>query len=334
MKCFVTGATGFIGSNLVFELNKADHQVVALIRPGANQLALSGCKYEPVVGDIMDRVLLEKALRGCDWCFHVAAVYTLWMRNYELMYKVNVDGTRNVLEAAASAGCKRIVYTSTVGCLVARKATRKPIELVTEDEVAPFKQVAKNPYKHTKWVAEQIALELARKGAPIVIVNPTAPVGPRDVKPTPTGKVIIDFLKGKMPGYVDTGLNWVHVQDVAVGHILAAEKGRVGQRYILGNKDGNWTFKHTLTVLAKISGRPVPQFRIPYMAAYLYAILNEIYAMVMNKEPPVPLAAVRMARYLMFFDPSKAITELGLPQTPPEQAFQDAIKWFKEHGYV
>ena len=334
MKCFVTGATGFIGSNLVHELNRRGHEVVALIRPGSNTKGLEGARYTPVQVDLLDRKGLEKAMAGCDWCFHVAAVYALWMPDYREMYRVNVDGTRTVLEAAAAAGCRRIVYTSTVGCLAVRKRTKGPVRPVTEEEVAPLRQVIKIPYKHSKWLAEQVALEIAGKGAPVVIVNPSTPVGPRDVKPTPTGQMIVDFLRGRMTGYLETGLNLVHVQDVAVGHILAAEKGRVGQRYILGHLHGNWTLRQIWETLSRMTGKPAPRIRIPYWVAWLYACLGEWGARITGKPPRAPLAAVRMARYLMFFDPSKAVQELGLPQTPPEQALQDAVDWFQTHGYA
>lgn len=333
MKCFVTGATGFIGSNLVAELIARGHAVRALIRPGANQLALVGLEFEPVVGDVTDRAVLARALQGCDWCFHVAATYQLWMRDYRPMYRTNVDGTRAVLEAAAEAGCRAIVYTSTVGCIGLPKPTHGSV--TPADETTPITPAQlSNHYKRSKWLAEQVALELARRGAPVVIVNPTAPIGPRDVKPTPTGQIILDFLHRRMPAYVDTGLNWVHVRDVAAGHILAAEKGRPGERYILGNAEGNWTLEQTFTVLAELTGLPAPRRRIPYAVAYAYALISELVARVTGRPPRAPLAGVKMARYKMFFNPRKAIAELGLPQTPPRQAFIDAIEWFRANGYA
>lgn len=192
----------------------------------------------------------------------------------------------------------------------------------------------RNHYKLSKWRAEIVARELAAKGAPVVIVNPTAPVGPRDVKPTPTGKVILDFLNREMPAYLDTGLNFVHVRDVALGHILAAEKGRVGERYILGHAEGNWTMKQALDVMARITGLPAPRFRIPYVVALAAAHVDETHSRFTGKPPKAPLAGVRMARYKMWFDPAKALRELGLPQTPPRQALADAVKWFRENGYT
>jgi dihydroflavonol-4-reductase len=189
-----------------------------------------------------------------------------------------------------------------------------------------------NPYKLSKWRAEVVARELAAKGLPVVVVNPSAPIGPRDVKPTPTGKVIVDFLRRAMPAYLDTGLNWVHVRDVCEGHILAAEKGRIGQRYILGHQDGNWTMKQALDVLAEITGIPAPRVRVPYGVAWTAAQVDEVIAKFTGKPPKAPIAGVRMAAYKMWFDPSKAVRELGLPQTPPRQALSDAVDWFRSHG--
>jgi len=332
MKCFVTGASGFIGSNLVHELLARGHEVTALLRPGSDDRGLKGAKFERITGDTSDRSALEKAMSGHDWCFHVAASYHLWLADYAPMYAANVEGTRNVIEAARSAGCSRIVYTSTVGCigLPGRDGSLQPT-----DETAPVSEAQmSNHYKLSKWRAEVIARELAAKGAPVVIVNPSAPVGPRDVKPTPTGKVIVDFLNRQMPAYLDTGLNWVHVRDVAIGHILAAEKGRVGERYILGSVEGNWTMKKAFDVLQEITGIPAPRFQVPYVVALASAHVDETIARFTGKSPKAPLAGVRMARYKMFFNPAKAIRELGLPQTPPRQALADAVQWFRDHGYA
>ncbi len=333
MNCFVTGASGFIGSNLVHELVARGHTVKALLRPGSDVRGLAGVSYEPATGDVADREGLKRALRGSNWCFHVAASYHLWLPDYRPMYAANVEGTRNVLEAAAATGCSRIVYTSTVGCIGLPKPTGG--RLTPTDETAPASEAQmSNDYKRSKWRAEQVALELARKGLPVVIVNPSAPVGPRDIKPTPTGKVIVDFLNRAMPAYLDTGLNWVHVRDVAVGHILAAERGRVGERYILGHADGNWTMQEAFAVLAEITGLRAPRMRIPYWAALLAAHANELLSSVTGRPPKAPLAGVRMARYKMFFNPAKAIRELGLPQTPPRQALADAVEWFRRNDYV
>ncbi len=333
MKCFVTGATGFIGANLVHELAARGHAVKALVRPESEMRGLLGADCEPVSGDISDRRQLAALMRGCDWCFHVAASYHLWLPDYAPMYAANVEGTRTVIEAAVSAGCSRIVYTSTVGCIGLPKEVHGVV--TPTDESTPVNEAQmRNHYKLSKWKAEVVARDLAAKGAPVVIVNPTAPVGPRDVKPTPTGKVILDFLNRQMPAYLDTGLNFMHVRDVAVGHVLAAEKGRVGERYILGHAEGNWTMKQALDVLARITGLPAPRFRIPYLVALAAAHVDETRSRFTGKPPKAPLAGVRMARYKMWFNPAKALRELGLPQTPPRQALADAVKWFRENGYT
>jgi dihydroflavonol-4-reductase len=328
MNCFITGASGFIGANLVRELNLRGHRVKALVRRGSDLRGIAGVEGDRVEGDVSDRGFLEKAMGGCQWCFHVAASYHLWLRDYRPMYAANVDGTRNVLEAAGAAGCERIVYTSTVGCIgLPREIDGK---VTPTDEATPVSGAQmSNHYKRSKWEAEVVALELARAGLPVVIVNPTAPIGPWDVKPTPTGKIIVDFLNRKMPAYLDTGLNWVHVRDVAVGEILAAERGRVGERYILGNAEGNWTMKYAFEVLEELTGVPGPKFRVPYVVALMAAHFDEGISAITGKEPKAPLAGVRMAKFKMFFDPAKAIRELGLPQTPSREAFADAVEWFK-----
>jgi len=256
------------------------------------------------------------------------------MRHYAPMYAINVEGTRNVLEAAGKAGCRKIVHTSTVGCIGVPQAVKGKITPATESETLLDGQLS-NDYKRSKFQAEALAVELFRKsGLPIVIVNPSAPIGPGDVKPTPTGQIIVDFLKGRLPAYVETGLNWVHVRDVAIGHILAAEKGGLGQRYILGNGQGNWTMKETLARLEKITGIRATKIKIPYWFALRVAEANEMISFVTGRPPRAPLAGVRMAKYKMWFDPGKAVRELGLPQTPPEQAFADAVAWFRANGYV
>lgn len=333
MECFVTGASGFVGANVVHALNAGGHGVRALVREGSDLRGLAGAGYEPVAVDLLDRAGLAQAMRGCDWCFHVAASYHLWLPDYRPMYAANVEGTRAVLRAAGEAGCRRVVYTSTVGCLAVPREVDGKVTPVDETQSAPLSQVERNPYKHSKWLAERVALELAGEGIPVVVVNPSAPVGPRDVKPTPTGQIIVDFLHRAMPAYLDTGLNWVDVRDVAAGHLLAAEKGRLGERYILGHADGNWTLKRALEVLAEITGLPAPRFRVPYGLAWAAAVFGEGLSRWTQKAPRAPLAGVRMARYKMFFDPGKAVRELGLPQTPPREALAAAVDWFRANGY-
>ena len=333
MNCFVTGASGFVGANLVHELCARGHRVKALLRPNADRRGLSGADYEAVAGDVGDRDRLQQAMRGCDWCFHVAASYHLWLPDYAPMYAANVEGTRHVLEAAAAAGCSRIVYTSTVGCIGLPREVNGVFQ-PTDEETPVGEAQMSNHYKISKWRAEVVARELAAQGLPVVIVNPSAPIGPRDVKPTPTGQVMVDFLNRKMPAYLDTGLNWVHVRDVAAGHILAAEKGRVGQRYILGHAQGNWTMQQAFAVLQEITGVPAPRVRIPYFVAWMAAQVDETISRFTGKPPKAPLAGVRMARYKMWFNPAKAIRELGLPQTDPRQALADAVAWFRNQGYA
>jgi dihydroflavonol-4-reductase len=331
MKCFVTGGSGFIGANLIHELNARGHQVKALLRANSDRRGLQGADYEVVEGDVLDASALSRGLNGCDWCFHVAASYHLWLRDYAPMYAANVEGTRNVLSEAAKAGCSRIVYTSTVGCIGLPVAKDGKVTPTDETAFCTEAQMS-NHYKRSKWRAEEVALKMASEGKPIVLVHPSAPIGPRDVKPTPTGQIIVDFLKRKLPAFLDTGLNWVHVRDVAVGHILAAERGRVGERYILGNAEGNWTLQQALNVLQEITGIPAPKFRVPYSVAYLAAHVDEAISSLTGKPPKAPIAGVRMAKYKMFFNPQKAIRELGLPQTSPRQALSDAVDWFRQNG--
>jgi dihydroflavonol-4-reductase len=334
MKCFVTGASGFIGSHLVRELLARGHQVKALVRSGADERGLGALDCTRVAGDILDRQLLARELAGCDWCFHVAACYRLWMRRYAPMYATNVEGTRNVLQAAGNAGCQRIVYTSTVGCVGVPKEVNGIINPASESNSIPDINVT-CAYKRSKAAAETVALDLFRqRGWPIVIVNPSAPIGPGDTKPTPTGRIVVDFLNRRMPAYVDTGLNWVDVRDVAVGHILAAEKGRFGERYILGNLYGNWTLRETFAVLEAITNLPAPRLKMPHWLALGVAQISESVAFCTGNEPRATVAGVRMARHKMWFDCNKAVRELGLPQTPPQIAFEDAVAWFCANGYT
>jgi dihydroflavonol-4-reductase len=333
MRCFVTGSSGFLGTNLVHALVARGHQVRAFLRPGREVRGLSGAAIERVTGDLGDSAALRQGMQGCDWCFHTAASYHLWLPDYAPMYAANIAGTRHVIEAACAAGLSRIVYTSTVGCIgVPRPQNGR---LTPSDETTPQPAAERTShYKRTKWEAEKVALEFAGSGAPVIIVNPTAPAGPFDAQPTPTGRVILDFLNGRLPAYVDTGLNWIHVRDAAIGHILAAEKGRIGERYILGHAEGNWTLRETLEVLASITGLPAPHVRIPHAVALGAAYIGEAVARLTGRPPRAPLAGARMARYKMWFNPAKAIQELGLPQTPPRQALADAVEWFRANGYV
>jgi dihydroflavonol-4-reductase len=325
----VTGGTGFVGANLVRELLRDGRDVRVLARAGGDRRALDGLPVEIVDGDLTDPPSLRSALRGVGSVFHVAADYRLWAADPSALYRANVDGTRNLLTASGDAGVTRIVYTSTVGALgIPKDGTAGTEETpVTLDEMV-------GPYKRSKFLAEQMALELARGGLPVVIVNPSAPIGPWDVKPTPTGQMIVDALHGKLFATVDTGLNLVHVRDVARGHILAEAKGRVGEKYILGHLHGNLSLAEIGRLIADVSGCRAPKIRIPYAVAWCAAACSEGLAKLTGGVPKVPLDAVRMARKRMFFSPARAVRELGLPQSDVREAVADAVRWFFEHGYV
>ncbi len=327
MNALVTGGTGFVGANLVRELLADGHAVRVLARRGGDRRALEGCAVDIVHGDLLDRGSIREAVTGARRIYHVAADYRLWARDARELYRANVDGTRHVLEAAAEAGAERIVYTSTVGAL----GIPKDGTVGHEGSLVGLEDMV-GPYKASKFLAERVAEELAARGAPVVIVNPSAPVGPWDVKPTPTGQMIVDFLKGKMVGSLDTGLNIVHVRDVARGHILAGERGRVGQKYVLGNC--NMSLIEIFRALAAITGVRAPRFRVPYSVAWLAALCMEGTARLTGGAPRVPLDAVRMARKRMYFSAEKAIRELGLPQTPAEEALRDAVAWFLDRRYA
>ena len=326
-RSLVTGGTGFVGANLVRELLTDGDRVRVLARPGGDRRALAGCDVEIVDGDLLDAASVRRATTGMERVYHVAADYRLWAPDPSALFRANVDGTRHVLEAAVAAGAARIVYTSTVGALGIPKDGRPG------DETTPVTLADMvGPYKASKFVAEEVAREVAARGAPVVIVNPSAPVGPWDVKPTPTGQMIVDFLRGKMIASLDTGLNIAHVRDVARGHILAAERGRIGERYVLGAV--NLSLLDIFRALAGLTGLPAPRFRVPYALAWIAAAGMEGVARLRGGAPAVPLTAVRMARKRMFFSADKAVRELGLPQTPAERALGDAVEWFLANGYA
>ncbi|HTY78640.1 MAG TPA: hopanoid-associated sugar epimerase [Candidatus Bathyarchaeia archaeon] len=327
MDALVTGGTGFVGANLVRELLADGRSVRVLARKGGDRRALEGCAVEIAEGDLLDPASLRAAVAGVRRVYHAAADYRLWARDPGELYRANVDGTRHLLAAAAEAGADRIVYTSTVGALGI------PKDGTPGDEATPVGlEDMVGPYKASKFLAERVAEEWAGRGAPIVIVNPSTPVGPWDVKPTPTGQMVVDFLRGKMLGSIDTGLNIVHVRDVARGHILAADRGRIGQKYLLGNQ--NFSLAELFGTLARITGLREPRFRVPYSVAWLAALCMEGAARVTGGTPQVPLNAVRMGRKKMYFSAAKAVRELGLPQTPAEDALRDAVRWFVERGYA
>jgi dihydroflavonol-4-reductase len=318
MTSLVTGATGFIGAHIVRALLKRGDEVRCLIRkPNKN---IEGLDVDLVEGDITDPP--REAFKNIDTVYHCAADYRLWARDPRELFRVNVDGTRRVIEAAANT--RRIVYTSSVSAIGLGSPANEETPMHDGDLVGP--------YKRSKYEAEQVARELARKGAPVVIVNPSTPVGELDIKPTPTGQIIVDFLNRRMPAYVETGMNVVDVRDVAAGHLLAADRGRIGERYILGNR--NMTLKEIFDALAAITGIPSPRVKLPHWLPMLVAGASEAVAKITKKAPRVSLDSVRMSRHTMFFDASKAVRELGLPQTPVEQALGRAVAWFREHGYA
>ena len=327
MTTLVTGASGFVGSHVARQLLQAGEHVRVLVRRSSNLAALNGLAVEYVEGDLQDATSLERAMSGIGRLFHVAADYRLWTRNPDEIYKTNVEGTRRLFEIAARSGVERIVYTSTVATI----AVPAHGPLPNEDTRASLGQMIGH-YKRSKFLAEAEALKAAGAGIPVVIVNPTAPVGPSDWKPTPTGRIIVDFLKGKMPAYVNTGLNVVAVEDVARGHLLAAERGRIGERYILGGR--NMTLKEILNALASITGRPAPRVRLPHAVALAAGYADEFLSRIAGREPQVPVEGVKMSRHRMFVASDKAQRELGYGFGPVEEALAAAVRWYEEHGYV
>jgi dihydroflavonol-4-reductase len=320
----VTGATGFVGWHVARALLERGDSVRALARDPAKLRELSG--VQGVQGDLRDSASLERAVEGCSVVFHVAADYRLWTREPEEMYRSNVEGTRSMLEASRRAGVERFVYTSTVGCIGANS----PDGIGDERSEALLGDM-QGPYKRSKLLAEHVALEFAERGFPVVIVNPTAPVGDHDFKPTPTGKIVVDFVRGAIPAYVDTGLNVVDVRDVARGHLAACERGVPGERYILGAE--NLTLQQILAALAGILKRKPPRIQIPYAVAYAAGVVSTGWANLTGKEPRVPLDAVRMSRKKMWVSHDKAARELGYAPGPAADALGRAIAWFRDNGY-
>ena len=319
----VTGATGFLGWHVARKLIERGHRVRALARPGSRVRELD---VEVVTGDLRDPESLASVTAGCGVVFHVAADYRLWAKDPDELFRSNVDGTRNMLQAAREAGVERLVYTSTVGCI------GMPGDQPGSEDLPVGLDDMSGPYKQSKFRAEQVALEFARQGFPVIIVNPTAPIGDHDFKPTPTGKIVVDFLKGDLPAFVDTGLNVVDAGDTAEGHVLACERGRPGERYILGCE--NLTLQQILERLAGVSGMKAPRWRIPYPVAYLAGVVSTAMANVTGHEPRAPLDAVRMARKKMWVSSDKARAELGFTPGPVDEALKRAVAWFQANGYV
>jgi dihydroflavonol-4-reductase len=327
MTTLVTGATGFIGANVVRALLDAGAAVRVLTRPGSDTRNLTGLPVEVVYGDVRDIASLRPALQECDTLYHVAAHYSLWTPHPDAMYATNVQGTVNLLQVALDLRIQKVIYTSSVATIAI------PDDGSPGDEtmhLAP--EHAIGHYKHSKILAEQAVLRFCQQGLPVVIVNPATPIGPWDIKPTPTGKIIVDFLQRKMPAYVDTGLNLVDVRDVARGHLLAAQHGKIGERYILGCR--NMTLREILLLAAEVSGLAAPRWRVPYGLAMTLGYVSEGLAHLSGKPPRVPLAGVRMAQRPMYFTAQKAVRELGLPQSPLEEAMREAVHWFRSYGYA
>jgi dihydroflavonol-4-reductase len=328
MLAFVTGATGFVGSHVAQVLAEQGADLRLLVRSSSDVRNIDGLKADRVTGDLRDAVSIEKAMSGCDVVFHVAADYRLWVPDSAQMYQSNVEGTRAILDAARKNGVRRVVYTSSVATMGFTSDSRSVDESFP---VSVHKMIGH--YKRSKYMAEEVAVAAGRSGLDVVIVNPSTPVGERDIKPTPTGRIILDFLKKKFPAYVDTGLNLVDVTDCARGHLLALEKGRTGERYILGGE--NLTLKQILDKLGAITGLPSPTIKVPYFVALATGVIDEtVTGRIRGREPRATIDSVRMGRKKMFVSSAKAERELGWKPSPVDNALRRAVDWFKSNGYV
>jgi dihydroflavonol-4-reductase len=327
MSVLVTGATGFVGSAVARALVHCGSQVRVLVRSGSDRGNLQGLAVEIAVGDLTDRASLERALAGCTALYHVAADYRLGAREPAQLYRNNVDGTRNILDAARHAGVERMVYTSSVATI------GLPRDGSPGEETTPVALVDMiGHYKRSKYLAEELVRDAARKGFSAVIVNPSTPIGPGDVKPTPTGQIVLDAARGRTPAYVDTGLNIVHVDDVAAGHLLAFHRGRAGERYILGGQD--MTLREILVQIAQLVGRKPPRIRLPHAALLPIAFVAEAFAKASGRATRITVESVRMSRKRMFFSSAKASRDLGYSSRAPLAAFEDALAWFRERGLL
>jgi dihydroflavonol-4-reductase len=326
MTTLVTGAAGFLGSHVARQLVARGDDVRVLVRASSSNRAISDLSLEYVTGDLRDAGSLERAMNGVQRVFHVAADYRLWTKNPQEIYDSNVGGTKNLLAAAKHAGVGQLIYTSTVATI----AVDRP-ELPNEFTETKLEEMIGH-YKRSKWMAEQEVLKAAKEGFPAIVAMPTTPVGPWDWKPTPTGKIILDFLNGKMPGYVETGLNFVGVEECAAGHLLASEKGKIGERYLLGAE--NLTLKEVLDTLAKITGLRAPGMKIPHGVALGVAYVESAFSRLMGKEPGIPVEGVKIARHKMFVDASRARRELGFQPGPVAAALERAVRWYQANGYV
>ena len=326
MTTLVTGAAGFLGSHVTRQLVAQGYEVRVLLRASSSNRAISDLSLEYVTGDLRDAHSLERAMKGAKRVFHVAADYRLWAKRSRDIYDSNVGGTKNLLAAARKAGVEQLIYTSTVATI----AVDRP-EPPNESTDAKLEEMVGH-YKRSKWMAEQEVLRAAKEGLPVIVAMPTTPVGPWDWKPTPTGKIILDFLNGKMPGYVETGLNFVAVEECAAGHLLVAQKGQIGKRYLLGAE--NLTLKQLLDTLAKITGLPAPSMKIPHGVALGVAYVESAFSRLIGKEPQIPVEGVKIAQHMMFVDCSRAKKELGFAPGPVAAALERAVKWYRENGYV
>lgn len=325
---FLTGGTGFVGASLARLLLQKGLKVKALARKGNDRSNLAGLNVEIVEGGLLDKDAIANGVKGCRYAFHVAADYRIWIPNPAEMYAANVEGTENVLRSAAKAGAERIVHCSSVA------AVKVPHDKIPVDETSEYSSLDEivGHYKKSKFQADVLARRLGKEGLPVVTVNPAAPIGAYDIKPTPTGKMVVDFLNGRIPSYIDTGLNIVHVEDVAMGHWLAATKGRIGERYILGGE--NLTLKEILDLLAEVSGRPGPKFKTPYPIAYAFSAVDTALAVLRGTTPLAPLDAVKMAKHYMWFKSDKAMNELGFAPRAAKIALKDAVEWYLANGYA
>lgn len=326
MTTLVTGAAGFLGSHVARQLVARGEDVRVLMRASSNNRAISDLSLEYVTGDLRDAASLERAMSDVKRVFHVAADYRLWAKHPQDIYDSNVGGTRNLLAAAQKAGIEQLIYTSTVATI----AVDRP-ELPNESTAAKLEEMIGH-YKRSKWMAEQEVLQAAREGLPAIVAMPTTPVGPWDWKPTPTGKIVLDFLNGKMPGYVETGLNFVGVEECAAGHLLVSERGKIGERYLLGAE--NLTLKELLDTLAKITGLRAPSMKIPHGVALGVAYVESAFSRLIGKEPQIPVEGVKIARHKMFVDCSRAQKELGFQPGPVTAALGRAVRWYQANGYM
>lgn len=328
MRAFVTGGSGFIGANLIRQLIAEQVEVRALARPDSNTRNLANLPIEIIAGSLNDVNLLSNAMKDCDWVFHVAAHYSLCRRDANDIYQANVTGTKNILTAAGNAQVKKIIYTSSVSAIGLAEGYQE-----ADEKTQTTVDALVSDYKRSKFLAEEAAHAAVKSGLPVVIVNPSTPIGPLDIKPTPTGEIILKFLRREMPFFVHTGLNLIDVRDVVKGHILAAERGRIGERYILGNE--NLTLKDLLDKLARITGLKAPSKALPHWIPVMVGYIDElVISRLLNKAPTVTIYGAQMAKHPMYYNSSKAVKELGLPQNSIDNALQDAVNWFKENRYV